>query len=149
MNFKEQVYHQCMEIIQGKINALQSVLDELRESIRNETKSTAGDKHETARAHLQIEQENTGRQLKELIDQKAVLEQIDMRLETAFIVKGSLVKTNKGYFFISVAAGKMITAGNIVFALSPASPLGTRLMGLKAGDTVKMNNAAYKIETID
>jgi hypothetical protein len=42
---------------------LQQVLADLKESGANETKSTAGDKHETALAMLQIEQANTRGQL--------------------------------------------------------------------------------------
>ena len=64
MDFKQRVYEQCRQRIDEKISLLSHMLEELKESSSNETKSTAGDKHETALAMLQIEQENTGRQLK-------------------------------------------------------------------------------------
>lgn len=148
MNFKQKVYQECLQVVNGKIDGLQKALNDLKESISNETKSTAGDKHETARAHLQIEQEHISRQLKEVLDQKAVLDQTDFSMESSVIIKGSLVKTGKGYLLISIAAGKLNVDGITVFALSPLSPLGTKLMGQQTGDAVKMNDIDYTIEAI-
>jgi len=149
MTFREKVYQQCLQLIADKTERLQAIMDDLRESIKNETKSTVGDKHETARAHLQIEQENTGRQLKELQAQQAILQQLDVSVKAAAIINGSLVQTNKGYFFISIAGGKIIVDGIPVFILSPQSPLGTRLMGLMTGDTTTVNGMSYQVEKIN
>jgi hypothetical protein len=55
------------------------ILNELNDSAKNETKSTAGDKHETALAMLQIEQENTRNKLKEIKEQKLQLDRIDIK----------------------------------------------------------------------
>ena len=127
---------------------LQKVLDDLKESGSNETKSTAGDKHETALAMLQIEQANKRAQLQEVLTQQAALEKIDPSVSATIILNGSLIKTNKGYFFMSVALGKAVTDGITVISLSPQSPLGQKLLGLKAGDTALMNNVEYHIESI-
>ena len=148
MNFKGKVCQQCLQVVSDKFSGLQKALNELKESISNETKSTAGDKHETARAHLQIEQEHISRQLREVLDQKAILEQTDFSIESSAVIKGSLLKTSKGYLLISIAAGKLNVDGITVFALSPLSPLGTKLMGLKVGDAAKMNELNYTIEAI-
>lgn len=127
---------------------LQQVLADLKESGSNETKSTAGDKHETALAMLQIEQANTRAQLQELLAQKTTLESINPGLTATIIVNGSLVKTNRGYFFMSTALGKAIVAGISVIALSPHSPLGQKLMGLKETDVLEVNDHSYRIERI-
>ena len=55
---------------------LHQVLADLKESGTNETKSTAGDKHETALAMLQIEQANINAQLSDALDKKAVLKKL-------------------------------------------------------------------------
>lgn len=148
MQLKEKVYHYYRQLLGNKIGSLQKVLDDLKESGANETKSTAGDKHETALAMLQIEQANKRAQLQELLSQKAVLNKIDPSLTTIQIVNGSLVKTNKDYFFISIAAGKTLIDNIPVIALSSQSPLGKILMGLKKGDTVAFNQTQYVIEEI-
>ncbi|MBK8496183.1 MAG: hypothetical protein IPL50_15105 [Chitinophagaceae bacterium] len=118
------------------------------ESGSNETKSTTGDKHETALAMLQIEQANTRSQLQEVLDQKVKLEKIDPALSATVILHGSLVKTNRGYLFISIAAGKITIDHSTVIAISPQSPLGQKLMGLKAGETAAISNTVYIIEHI-
>ncbi len=136
-------------MLNEKIRSLQQVLADLKESGSNETKSTAGDKHETALAMLQIEQANVRGQLKEVLDQKMVFEKIDPSLTSPAIVQGSLIKTNRGWLFLSVAAGKAIIDDNTVIALSAQSPLGLELMGLKVGESAGVNNLRFVIEGID
>lgn len=136
-------------MVAGKIGMLQKILADLKESGSNETKSTAGDKHETALAMLQIEQANTRGQLQEVLLQKTALEKIDPSIKAPLIVNGSLVKTNRGYFFISIALGKAALENITVIALSPQSPLGQKLMGLKVGEAAGINNMEYLIESIE
>lgn len=149
MTLKQKIYGHYLRIIHDKVAVLQQVLADLKESGSNETKSTAGDKHETALAMLQIEQANTRAQLQELLLQKAALEKIDPGLSAKLVLNGSLVKTDRGYLYISIALGKIMVDDKAVIALSPQSPLGQKLMGLKKGEAAEMNNLRYVIETID
>ncbi len=149
MTLKQKIYDHYLQKINNRITQLQQVLADLKESGSNETKSTAGDKHETALAMLQIEQANTRSQLQEVSDQKVKLGKIDPALSAIVIVHGSLVKTNRGYLFISIAAGKITIDHSTVIAISPQSPLGQKLMGLKAGETAAINNTVYIIEHIE
>ena len=59
MTLKQKIYNHYLGVINDKIKLLQQVLADLKESSSNETKSTAGDKHETTLAMLQIEQAPT------------------------------------------------------------------------------------------
>lgn len=149
MTLKQKIYNHYLQVVNAKIQLLQQVLADLKESGSNETKSTAGDKHETALAMLQIEQANTRAQLKELVNQKDALDKINPALSASIIVHGSLVKTNRGYFFVSIALGKIVIDNITVIALSPQSPLGIKLMGLKTGDMAEINNNRYVIESIE
>ena len=149
MTLKQRVYEHYMQVVNDKLRSLQRVLADLKESGSNETKSTAGDKHETALAMLQIEQANVGAQLQDVLEKKEALEKIDPALSSSKIVNGSLVKTDKGYLFISIALGKATIDGNPVIALSPQSPLGQKLMGLSAGNVAEINNTKYMIEAIE
>lgn len=148
MLLKEKIYRVFQQILLEKINALQQNLQELHNSAANETKSTAGDKHETALAMLQIEQENKRRQLKELQLQQAAFNRINPGLISAEILNGALVETDKGHFFISIALGKIIFDGMTVYALSPTSPLGQKMRGLRAGSTLELNGAVYNIRSV-
>ncbi len=149
MKLKQKIYDHYLQVIQDKVAMLQKVLDDLKESGANETKSTAGDKHETALAMLQIEQANKRAQLQEVLAQKAALEKIDPTLSASMIVNGSLIKTNRGYLFMSTALGKASVNNIAIIALSPQSPLGQKLMGLKTGGTALINGMEYHIEGIE
>jgi hypothetical protein len=149
MTFKENVHKQCLHSVNEKIQLLKQALNDLKESASNETKSTAGDKHETALAMLQIEQANVGKQLDNMLSQKLLIEKITPTVKNKQISNGALVKTNQGYLFLSIALGKIIVAGVPVIALSAQSPLGKKLIGLTEGDSVALNEITYKIENIE
>ena len=149
MKLKQKIYNHYLQVIHDKVAMLQNVLTDLKESGSNETKSTAGDKHETALAMLQIEQANTRGQLQEALTQKAALEKINPALSASIVLNGSLVKTNRGYLFVSIALGKTVIENITVIALSPQSPLGQKLMGLKVGDVAVINTMYYTIEDIE
>ncbi len=149
MTLKENLYQLCLAILNERIESFNKVLADLRESSKNETKSSAGDKFETARAMLQIELENTGRQLKETVTLIEALKRLDIRRESDVAMPGSLVRTDRGNFFISVAIGKIIIDDTVTIALSPQSPLGSKLLGCIVLDTISINGNTYKISGIE
>lgn len=149
MTFKQKVYDHFLNQINERVQHLQKIQADLRESAANETKSTAGDKHETALAMLQIEQANIGGQLQDALIQQVGLLKINAAIQTQVVVSGSLLKTSRGYLFVSVAMGKAIIDGMQVMALSPQSPLGKQLMGLQTGDSSTINGITYHIEKVE
>jgi len=149
MPVKAIVFNKCMQLAHDKIALLEKILDELKESGMNETKSTAGDKHETALAMIQIEQENKRRQLKEALAQYERLKRIDISTKPLSVGIGSLVKINKAWFFISQPLGKITVDNETVMAISPQSPLGIKLMGLVKDDSAELNGIKYTIEIIE
>ncbi|MDQ2862826.1 MAG: GreA/GreB family elongation factor, partial [Bacteroidota bacterium] len=78
-----------------------------------------------------------------------LVEKINPEIVAAIVVMGSLVKTDEGYLFMSVALGKAVVEGITFTTLSPQSPLGKQLMGLKVKDTAVINNKGYYIEGIE
>ena len=146
--FKLKVYHVFLQLILDKVSMLQQTLLDLKESGSNETKSSAGDKYETALAILQLDQEKTSLQLKEALAQKALFEQIDPAVSTTAITNGSLVKTNKGFLFLSVAIGKATIDYQTVIALSLASPLGRALVGCTKNEQGSIHDNIYLVEDI-
>lgn len=146
LHFKEKVYNHYLSELTVKIKSLQDKLNELSESAKNETKNTAGDKHETALAMLQIEQEKIRSQHKEALEQKVQLERINIQQSRVNIAKGSLIQTNRGYFFLSIALGKSTIDNLTVFAISPQSPLGEKLTGLSVNDVAEIKGINYLVE---
>lgn len=137
VDFKIKIYFQFQQIVHERIALLQNILADLKESSTNETKSTAGDKHETALAMLQIEQKNIRGQLDDALNLKAELFKITPELTTEKIIRGTLVITNRGNFFVSAAT-----------SVSPGSPLGEKIMGLKAGEEATVNGNVFLIREI-
>lgn len=148
MTLKQKIYVHCQELLNNKIQELSSILEGLSESAAKDTKSSAGDKHETARAMIQIEQETVGKQLSEIEAQKNILDKIDPAVTSSQIMKGSLVKTNRGYVFLSIALGKLTVEKETVVVISPGSPLGIKLMGLRLHETASVNGSDYKVEGV-
>ncbi len=146
---KQKIHHHFLKLATNKVELLLNRLGDLKESGANETKNTAGDKHETALAMVQMEQANIREQLKDALAQKTILEKINPEIVANKIINGSLVKTNNGYFFVSVALGKATIENLTVIALSAQSPLGLKLMGLKVGDKFLMNANQFWIEKIE
>ena len=145
---KQKVHDHFKKIINDKVFSLQKTLQDLIDSTRNETKSSAGDKYETTRAMLQIEQDNVKKQLQQAYEQKAAFEKVDLNTSTEIIKKGNLVKTDKGYFFVSTSLGKINVDGFLVRAISPESPLGSKLIGLKISETASVNGMSYTVQSI-
>ena len=148
MSLKQKIYNHSLNILNQNIEELNSALKTAAESANNETKSSVGDKHEISRAMMQIEQEKLGEQLKKLQDQKSELEKIDISKPSAQIAKGTLIQSDKGFLFLSIGLGKIAVDDKTVFAISPQSPLGVKLLGKKENDIVEMNGVKYKIEKL-
>ena len=62
-HFKELLHQLCLSITEDKISRLRKLLESSQQDLNTATKSTAGDKHETARAMIHIELENQTKQL--------------------------------------------------------------------------------------
>lgn len=139
------VHDACLQQINAKIEALELALEDLFSDAEGESKSSAGDKHETGRAMLQIEQARIGKQLSDLRTQRNLLRSINPEVLCTQVAMGSLVETGKGWFYISVALGKITVQNQAVMSLSPNSPLGAAWLGMGAGETVTFNETVYSI----
>ena len=73
MTTKPQLYVFCRAFVEERIARIQNNIKGIQEALTSETKSSAGDKHETGRAMLQLEREKLGRQLAEAEKMKQTL----------------------------------------------------------------------------
>lgn len=142
---KEKIITACNVLLQQKIGDLNAALMSVNEAANNETKSTAGDKHETAKAMMQLEQEKLSNQLTLLNAQLNDLQKIDTNKQHSIIGNGSMVQTNNGILFIGVGLGKIKVEDTYVFAISSLSPLANLLNGKQVSEIVRLNNAIYTI----
>lgn len=120
-------------MLDEKVAAAQRDLIAATESRNSDTKSSAGDKHETGRAMMQREVDNAGLQFQKALHLKNDLEQIDFDTKHNEVQPGSLVITDRGNFIFSVALGKISFADTEFYAISSASPIGQALIGTERG----------------
>jgi len=134
---KQAILQLSLEKVNHRMKELEILLDELHASMEDETKSSAGDKHETARAMVQLEQEKLSKQLNEFVQMKGILTQINPTVKHLHVGMGSLVETSEGWYFLSVGLGLLSGDDKLVFALNPQAPIGLQLKGKKVGDEVE------------
>ena len=117
---------------------LQRHFDDLKSDLGAEHKSSAGDKHETSRAMIQLEQEKLAGQLNQLQQQRETLSKIDKTIHEK-IQFGSLITTSYGIFFMSIGLGKLEINYQSIFCISTSSPIGNRLLNLSIHDSYEFN----------
>jgi transcription elongation GreA/GreB family factor len=142
---KPRVWEYCLDLLQGKLGGLELQLAELRAGAESEGKSSAGDKHETGRAMMHLEQEQLQKQVGELQNQLQQLLSLKNSEFKPNVHSGSLVTTDKGVFYIGIGLGKIDFEGQNLFVISPASPIGKVFMGKIKGDAFSFGPARYNI----
>ena len=149
MTFKQKTYNHYLEYVNDRIQNYRAMILDLSEDAQNDAKGSAGDKHETALAMMHLEQEKLTQKLKEVLEQKSVLESIDVSKANKLIALGSLVQTNTFLFFISTALPKVTIDDKEVIALSPYAPLGKMMLGKEVNQEFEFNGMKYKILSIE
>ncbi|MFT5955545.1 MAG: transcription elongation GreA/GreB family factor [Cyclobacteriaceae bacterium] len=142
---KKKAISQSFELLGAKLDLLKSEMTALQLSSESETKSSMGDKYETAREMVEHERQKIQSQLETFQKQKQFLQQINLDTPHQSSKLGSIIRTDKGTFLLSIGLGKV---SEDVFLLSPAAPIGQQLMSRKVGDQFTFNQKDYLIEEI-
>ncbi len=148
MTLKALILNQLSSLLNEKIDSLNKSINETIESRDQQTKSSAGDKHETSRAMMQIELDNLSMQLKKNNALKFELSKIDLSKKHQAVDRGSLVLTNEGSYFISIGIGKVIIDNDAFYCISLGSPIGKELYNKKTGDSFLFMNKEFIIQKI-
>lgn len=138
----------CFEKSENRLAKIKQALSDITESLLEESRSTAGDKHETGRAMLDIERENTSKQLLEVEMLFSLLKKIDIQTKSDYARLGSLVKTDKGSYFISISIGAIAVNKNTYICIALNSPMGQALRGKKKDEEFNFNNRVERIISI-
>jgi transcription elongation GreA/GreB family factor len=137
MTLKEKLYRACEKFIETRHKNIENQINQVQAALLEETKSSAGDKHETGRAMLQLEQEKLGSQLLEAQRISAKLTRINLQLTSDKVTLGSIVYSSQVNYFIAISAGQIEINGVNFFAISPETPIGQLLLNKKADESVK------------
>lgn len=144
---KQKLIDECKSIVVGKLQNIQNAIDSYKVDLNSETKSSAGDKHETGRAMLQLEMEKLGQQYQNVLVQKQVLNKIDISNSQLARI-GSVVVVNNNYYFLATSIGQVKLEDKIMMVVSISSPIGKLLLGKKKKDSFIFNGKEMQISAI-
>ena len=149
MSIKKKLFNYCQSFVSDRISNIQKAIENAQNSSNNETKSTAGDKHDTARAMMQLEVEKMSKQLSEANKLKIGLTHIQPESIHDNIQMGSVVRTNQANYFISISAGNILMDKENYYAISPVTPIAKLMIGLKKGENFTFNGQTIEVIEIE
>lgn len=145
IHLKKILFNNCVEYVKNRQNTIKKTIGSNKEALHSESKSSAGDKHETGRAMLQLEMEKAGQQLKEVDQMKLVLKRIQYNSISTTVSLGSVVVTENGNYFLGVSIGEFIIDKKPYFVISLNTPIGKLLLGKVKNDVFLFQGKQTKI----
>ena len=143
---KSEILQIIRDKLSDKIDHLERLIAETR-AANNETKSSMGDKYETSREMVQQEINNLQTQLNENVKSRNSLKLINTNPHTV-IGLGTLVETDKGFFYVAVYLGEIRFQEKKIFVISTESPLAKAMHGKRIGEEFILNNLKQTIKNI-
>ena len=148
MELKKQLLESCKSFVNERLQTVQQTISSNQKALTSEAKSSAGDKHETGRAMLQLEMEKASQQLGGISEMNTILSKINTSITSEIAHLGSIIYTNSGTYFLSISAGQIVIEDNLYFAISVSSPIGKLLLGKSKGQTISFNDKKIEIVLI-
>jgi len=145
---KARLVEHLSAILQERVDAAQHAIDSARASFANDTKSSAGDKHEVGRAMVQQELDKLEMQRANVIALQAELARVPLQRIYERVAFGSLVTTDHGIYFTSIGLGMVEVDGVQCFAISLASPIGQALKDGSPGEAILFNGRTMVIVSV-
>ncbi|MDX2002571.1 MAG: hypothetical protein SFW35_09060 [Chitinophagales bacterium] len=142
---KSEIQQRCLQMATEMVSQAEQSINDLQEALLSETKSSVGDKYETARAMLHEEQAKARQHLQYATGLLQQITAINLSQAASRIGLGSLVITSQGNYYISAPLGKLFEE---VYAISPLSPMAKALWGLKVMDEVPFNGRTVKVISV-
>ena len=146
---KQGVVDAVASALQAALERGQSEFEALQASLSKETKSTAGDKHETGRAMVQLDMEQAGERLARAEAMVAAFRRLNAAEPRTAAGPGAWVVTDSGQFFIGVAAGALtLPDGGRLHAISADAPIAQALRGTTAGTTLEFRGKHWAVVSV-
>lgn len=144
---KEALKKACIELIENKLNVLKVEISQAQASSNEDTKSSAGDKHETGRAMAQLEVERLSAQYETQNNLYKLISGLPVHAMSN-VQAGSLVITDKGIFYPSAAIGILKHHELSIMTLGMSAPLTQSMLSKQKGANFSFNGNKYHIMEI-
>ncbi|HET6243174.1 MAG: hypothetical protein H0V01_01290 [Bacteroidetes bacterium] len=145
---KKQLKSHCIYLLEQRITTARKAMEMAQESANSEEKSSAGDKHETARASSQLERDMNARQLDQAKKELELAKKIDVEKIHSSASIGSVIVTSEFWFFISIGLGGVTIDGKKILFLSPNAPVAGLLNQKKTGESFIFNGKITQIKEV-
>jgi hypothetical protein len=146
--FKNKLKLAARQIIDQRIAAAKTLINNAQEAANSEEKSSAGDKYETARAMSQLEKEMHSKQLAQQLKELALLHEVKTDVIYTRVLPGACIECAGTVFFIAAGLGKQTIDEQLIIFLSPLAPLAKALQNKKAGDLFLFNGKDVIIDAV-
>ena len=142
---KKTLFNHCKTHLKKKMKVLEQLKKNLQRDLTYETKSSAGDKFETARAMIQLENEKLGNQIHEIELNYQKLNAIKDFQTSKSISLGSIIFTDKANYYVAIAADFFEVNSKVFYCISSQSPIGKLLIGKKINESIMFNDVQSTI----
>lgn len=148
IELKLKLYNACVEFVEKREQTIKEIMSSNQKALTSETKSSAGDKHETGRAMLQLEMEKASQQLEGIYTMKTILTKVNLNGDSELIKLGSLINTSQANYFLAISVGKIVIDSKTYYAISPSSPIGKLLLGKRVGEELVFNGKKVLVKEV-
>lgn len=142
---KKTLFNHCKTHLKKKMKVLEQLKKNLQRDLTYETKSSAGDKFETARAMIQLENEKLSNQIHEIELNYQKLNAIKDFQTSKSISLGSIIFTDKANYYVAIAADFFEVNSKVFYCISSQSPIGKLLIGKKINESIMFNDVQSTI----
>lgn len=144
---KKELFQKTLKAVNSRIERYQKEMEMIKESMdANDIKT---DYDEDNRGKLLGDFEKNVVFLNQSREMKETLSTLDLEHYSEEINFGSVVETDKNYYFISVPVGEVeMEDGSIVYAISTEAPVYKAMEGKKAGEKFSFNNETIEIKEV-
>lgn len=146
---RSQVFDALKSQLTAAVNEGECHLSSLQDALASESKSTAGDKHETGRAMIHQEMRQVNGTLERSRSALQELTRMQSSSEPPLrVASGVLVETNGPWVLVGLPFGKMNVEGTLVLGVSSEAPLAKSWSGSELGDEVRVGPNTFLIKAL-
>lgn len=145
---KTKILKQLLVLQADRIEELLRYQSDLSDALQSESKSTAGDKHDTSRAMIHLEQEKLQHQFQELQLQLQRLREINELNPSTHANFGALVETTSDLFLLGASLGKQVVDGRVIYCIGMEAPIAQAMLNKAIADQLLFNGKLTEILAI-
>ena len=145
---KKELFNKCLDIVNERIDVYNSKMGDISDQNTEKKFPPSTDQYGN-RGEMMTEYEKSAVYLDRVQKWKQDLANLDIDTRSQVVRPGSVIETEKGYYFVSIPLGEIeMESGSKVFVISTEAPIYEHLEGKKEGDNFVFNDQKVEIHKI-